>query len=75
MESNDASTVEFLLRDPPTEADAPAYRDQIVGYRSRSGFTSLHLAANQQSADMLKALVEFCRGMYHKTTFAPSWFQ
>ena len=64
MESNDASNLEYLLRDPPTEADDLAFRDQIVGYLSDDGLTSLHIAAKQQSADMLKALVEFCVGMY-----------
>ena len=64
MERNDASNLEFLLRDPPTEAESLAFRDQIVGSFSNEGLTPLHIAANHQSPEMLKALVEFCEGTY-----------
>ena len=55
--SGDATGVEFHLRDPP-----PSPPDHIVSHYSAEGLTVLHYATRKESTDVLKKLVEFCKG-------------
>ena len=56
--SGDTTGVEFHLRDPP-----PSSPDHIVSHYSAEGLTVLHCATMQESTDILKKLVEFCKGI------------